>query len=145
MSQHSPSILLHLYAFNSLFHVNKKKTSYNKKWLTKPQDTHTFGFYVFCVWPTHFWDDAQCDTVVFLALQKAKAGGGGHLRKVLNDLTSQSHHLCSTTCFHSLTRIMCMNSSFSSLENMALTQYIEQQMKYGALEIEAKTLINKTN
>lgn len=145
MSQHSPSISLHLYAFKSFSCKQKENKLKKKKWLTKPQDTHTFGFYVFGVWPTHFWDDARCDTVVFLALQKAKAGGGGHLRKALNDLTSQSHHPCSTACFHSLTHIMCMNSSFSSLENMALTQYIEQQMKCGALVIEAKTLINKTN
>lgn len=37
---------------------------------------------------------------VFLVAQKAKEERGGSL-KVLNDLTCQNHHLCSTACFHS--------------------------------------------
>lgn len=63
------------------------------------------------------------------ALQKAKTGGGGHLTKVQNDLTSQSHYLCLTARFHMLPHGV---QELFALLVTSLTHFTEQQMKCSA-------------
>lgn len=126
---------------NVFFMLTKGKQA--KKIMTNQTTRHTrLGYVSSECEPTHFWDDAvwYCG---FSCTPESQRRWRRHLRKVLNDLTSQSHHPCSTTCFHSLhppkPHHVCMYYSCCSLDNVAWTQCIKQEKMYGEDENKVKT------
>lgn len=89
----------HYYCISTQEMCKQQENKLKKQWLTKPQDTHVWVTCPPGVAPTF---EMMHSVMLWFFSCTPESQRRRRYRKVLNDLTSQSHHLCSTACFHSL-------------------------------------------